>query len=278
MKTDTNRRLLLGASLGAALAPLSVRAQTPLTGRYGIVEIGSSGVKATALSFAREEAVEPSEPGSPSRDGLSRAERYRANTLGSFTDDPVVRDAAQIPETVRAVENAIRQLRNNDSTNVTRENIYVVGSSSVAVLQHRPQLEQALARRNITATFISATDEAELTFRYVVLPSRWQQAVLVDVGLGNTKGGYINNTGAFSSFRAFDVPYGSTWSSRARNGAGRRSNTGRVGNCPGRRRPRTNRPTTSTSRQHESGSRLSSAPLSCRRRRLGARILHASAR
>lgn len=209
MKTDTNRRILLGAGLGTALAPLAVSAQTEPTGRYGIVEIGSSGVKATALSFTREEAVEPSEPGSPSSDGLSRAERYRANTLGSFTDDPVVRDAAQIPETVRAVENAIRQLRNNDSTRVARENIHVVGSSSVAELPHRAQLEAALARRNITTNFISATDEAELTFRYVVLPSRWQQAALVDVGSGNTKGGYINNSATFSSFRAFQVPFGS---------------------------------------------------------------------
>lgn len=209
MKSDTTRRLLLGVALGASLAPFSVLAQTPLSGRYGIVEIGSSGVKATAISFDREAVLEPSEPGSPGSDGLSRAERYRTNTLGSFTDDPIVRDAGQISETVRAVESAIRQLRTSSETNVPRDNIYVVASSSVAVLPHRPQLEEALMRRNIATTFISASDEAELTFRWVVLPTRWTQAVLVDVGSGNTKGGYINNTGAFTTFRAFDVPYGS---------------------------------------------------------------------
>jgi hypothetical protein len=208
MTISTRRNLLSGALAATALTPFAAYAQRQIDGRHAVIEIGSSGVKATALRFDREAVLEPPEAGSPMADGQSRAERYRANTLASFTDDPVVRDPAQIGQAVDAVAQAVRLMRGAPA-DVPRENIQIVGSSSVAALNHRPELEQALARRNLTVNFVSAADEAELTFRWIVLPHRWMQAALVDVGSGNTKGGYINNTGAFTTFRPFEIPFGS---------------------------------------------------------------------
>lgn len=198
------RALVAGGAASTLLWTTQAEAQTGQT-RYGVVEIGASGVKVSAFSFARGSAREPR--GARDRATQSPYERYESSLLGSFNANPIARDRDQIAETVQAVVDSIARLQREHS--VQRANIVVVGSSSVAATSHSDDLERALRGRNIELEYISAQQEAELIARWIVPPSRYSSAMVVDIGSGNTKGGFIVGAPPSSSFEAFEMRYGS---------------------------------------------------------------------
>lgn len=202
-----DRRALL-MSAGATLALLGAGAANAQSVRYGIIEIGASGVRAAALSFSRRQLREPR--GARERGGSVQTgafERFERNVIGSFNSNPVVRDAAQVEASADAVADAIGRLQREFS--VPRSNITVVASSSVERLSHRPQIEQALTRRGVSVDFVTARQEAEYLSRWIIPPPRWSEAVTIDIGSGNTKGGYITGTAPNWAFQAFEIPDGS---------------------------------------------------------------------
>lgn len=200
-----DRRALI-ASGGAAALLWSTEAHAQAgQARYGVIEIGASGVKVTAFSLLRGSAREP-------RGGRDRAtqasyERYDSSVIGSFNENPVARESDQIPATVQSVLTAISRLQREH--NVPRNNIVTVGSSSVAAVAHSGRLQDALAARNVDLDYISAAQEAELVARWIVPPQRYAQAMVIDIGSGNTKGGFIVGTPPNTGFEAFELAYGS---------------------------------------------------------------------
>lgn len=202
---SVDRRALI-TSGGAAALLWSTQAQAqPGQARYGVVEIGASGVKVTAFTFARGSAREPR--GARDRATQSPFDRYESSVLGSFNENPVARERDQIGPTVQSVLTAITRLQREH--NVPRNNIVTVGSSSVAAVSHSEQLASALRARGVDLEYISAAQEAELVARWIVPPPRYGEAMVVDIGSGNTKGGFIVGTPPNSAFEAFEVRYGS---------------------------------------------------------------------
>lgn len=198
------RALIAGGGATALLWSTEAQAQAGQT-RYGVVEIGASGVKVTAFSFARGSAREPR--GGRDRATSSTYERYESSVVASFNENPVARDIEQVDATVQSVLTAISRLQREH--NVPRNNIVTVGSSSVAAVSHSGRLADALRARNVDLEYISAAQEAELVARWIVPATRYDQAMIVDVGSGNTKGGFIVGTPPNTGFEAFEMRYGS---------------------------------------------------------------------
>lgn len=204
IQSTNRRRLIASAGASALFFASSARAQTGAT-RYGVIEIGASGVRASALSFSQSQLREPR--GARERGATSGFDRFDRNVIGEFNDNPVVRERAQIQQTVQSVTDAVGRLGREH--NVQRGNIHVVGSSSVDALPHRDELARALAARGVQIEYVSPRQEAELLARWIVPPSRWQTAIVADVGSGNTKGGFITGTAPSLTFQAFEIPFGS---------------------------------------------------------------------
>lgn len=87
--------------------------------------------------------------------------------------------------------------------NVVDENIYIVASSGVALANNT----QALADKIMTLTnkeldFISAESEGKMLLKGVIPPTDYQDAIVLDIGGGNTKGGYLDalNNNKFEFF------------------------------------------------------------------------------
>lgn len=200
-----DRRTLVALG-GAAALSWTTNAGAQGAVRFGVIEIGASGVKSSALTFTRAQLREPR--GEHERGQAAAAsDRFDANVVGSFNDNPNVRDPGQIAATVDSVARA--QTRLHDEFNVTTANIVVVGSSSVDALAHRNRLLDALRQRNIDVDFVTPAQEAEYLFRWIVLPNRRDQAMTIDIGSGNTKGGYLLNPGPHEAFQAFNIADGS---------------------------------------------------------------------
>lgn len=200
-----DRRTLVALG-GAAALSWTTNAGAQGAVRFGVIEIGASGVKSSALTFTRAQLHEPR--GEHERgQNAAASDRFDANIVGSFNDNPNVRDPAQIDATVDSVARA--QVRLHDEFNVANDKIVVVGSSSVDALGHRDRLLAALRQRRIDVDFVTPAQEAEYLFRWIVLPNRWNQAMTIDIGSGNTKGGYILNPGPHEGFQSFNIPDGS---------------------------------------------------------------------
>lgn len=76
---------------------------------------------------------------------------------------------------------------------VTDENIYIVGSSGVALAKNTGELSDKIkALTNKELEFINSETEGKMLMKGSIPPSDYQDAVILDIGGGNTKGGYVN--------------------------------------------------------------------------------------
>lgn len=204
-----DRRGFLGT--GAAFSALaltdSALAQMGNVERYGMIEIGSSGVKVNAYRFVREMIVEDDATGPSGR------ERFAPSRIGkgyTVNTNVITGNDKDIEETIQAVKAAVERLISAEF-GVPKRNIAIVASSGVATL---PVALEKLgagvqAKTGLTMDSISPRKEAQLAFDWVVLGHRRQQVLMIDVGSGNTKGGYYEQVGTPQQrFRDFSVPLG----------------------------------------------------------------------
>jgi exopolyphosphatase/pppGpp-phosphohydrolase len=156
-------------------APLPVRAAAPL--QHGGIEIGGSGVKVTVLEV-RE--------GSPWKRVYGKS--YKT-TLSVLEKDSFRQDA--IDETVKHIGEAHDLLR--DKYKIPPERIHLVGSSGVPKANNRDELVAALKKRTSKEIrFIDERTEVELGIRGIIPPDLQGSALSLDIGSGNTKGGYFD--------------------------------------------------------------------------------------
>lgn len=109
---------------------------------------------------------------------------------------------------------------------IPADHIFIVGSSGLSnglknmgdnklgKLQTRLQAEL-----NQPITFITSSKEAELTIRGTLPSSEWNQITVLDIGSGNTKGGYYND----SEFKYIDMLGVSTFTQRIEKAKGNKS-------------------------------------------------------
>ncbi|WP_395048010.1 exopolyphosphatase [Flavobacterium sp.] len=93
---------------------------------------------------------------------------------------------------------------------VSEDNIFLVGSSGVAMAKNTQELiDKVKLSTNKNLDFIDAQTEGKMLLKGCVPPSDYKDSMILDIGGGNTKGGYIDvrNNDAFVFF-PLSVSYG----------------------------------------------------------------------
>jgi hypothetical protein len=180
----------------AALITLSVAlGQEPGSApeRCAGIEIGAKGVKATVVEVGSSRSR-------PVMEAISNTTIAQgAAKSGKFSD-------AAIRDTAEEAGKFARRIR--DEFKVPADRVCVVGSSGLPKVSNRDDLVKAVAdTTNLPKmTFLVPADEVRLTIKGLLDDeSERDSALLVDVGSGNTKGGFLGTGGVVD----FSVPLGS---------------------------------------------------------------------
>jgi hypothetical protein len=159
---------------------------------FAVIEVGSKGVKGKVV----QELAALNEDGSKLQ--ISRKEKLEDRNVTAV--DPASK--AQVVEAVRGMFSEIQE-----RYNIPCEQIVIFGSSGLA--QKAPHkdvliqdIQQAIGRK---VQFISSDEEAMFVFNGMVPAWRRQEVLLIDIGSGNTKGGFLNSAGKEVPFA---VPFG----------------------------------------------------------------------
>jgi len=176
------------------LAPSIARAEV-----HGGVEIGAKGVKATVLD------VTATKTGYDLKVLLADTKN---TTLSAKISDSGEPDSATLKETVKAVADFLAVMQNKHK--VPKDHLYVVASSGVlasvsknpkAVATGQKALADAIRQgTGQTLDFITIDQEAELSILGIIPKQHRDASLLIDIGSGNTKGGYRVEAKKFLTF------------------------------------------------------------------------------
>ena len=211
-----HRLLTPSARLAWVLAALLLAAPARAA-LHGGIEIGAKGVKATVVEVSGDadaydvKVLMAATENTTLTAGLGESERFA--------------DAA-VKATAAAVAKFADTMRKEHK--VPAEHLYVVGSSGLfSPIENKPEAvkanKEALAAAvkdasGLKMTFIDVRRKAELSIEGVVPRKYLAEAELIDIGSGNTKGGFRDGT---KDAVTFGVPFGSvTFSDAARGAAG----------------------------------------------------------
>lgn len=162
---------------------------------YGVIEIGSSGVKAEVLQKLP----------SAEKDGGFELEP-REEDIEPKDVDPI--EPSTQSATIAAVSDIFLEMQERFA--IPCEHIVVYGSSGFASkAPHSEALIDELQTeigRNVD--LISEEQEAIYVFNAVVPPHRLSEVVMLDIGSGNTKAAYLDGANADASRKTFAVDFG----------------------------------------------------------------------
>ena len=154
---------------------------------YGLVEVGSTGIKVVALPIDTA--------GAPDLSQMVRKLPHKAVNNVTLKD---LKDGKFRPEAIDEARTAVKDFYENltQKRNVAPERIWIVASSGVTMDEppNFDELERAVAEATGGAKKmekIKAKEEAEHLIRGAIPPVDLRDAVLLDVGSGNIKGGYF---------------------------------------------------------------------------------------
>ncbi len=173
-------------------------------GLHGGIEIGSRGVKVVVLEFT------------PLPDGYELVVKFTETVNTTLVAGIAAKgefDGKAIDQTADVVAKYAARFRTEFQ--VPEANLYVVGSSGLfspietqteLVAANKKRLADAVNKASrLTMNFITATQEAELSVEGIVPFGQRDNAVLIDIGGGNTKGGFA---GAKQAPKLFAIPFG----------------------------------------------------------------------
>jgi len=176
---------------------------------FGVIEIGASGIKPAVLQMvysAEEDQYTVTEK------GKQKEKKYDVVTLDANNR------AAFHPDSKELIANDLKGYVDEFQLNyaVPKEHIYIVGSSSVAQVEHKDELKQAVKESTgIDMDFVTAEQEGRHVFNGTLklIPKergqhdrREKEAVVIDIGSGNTKGGYYDTS--TKQVATFEIKYG----------------------------------------------------------------------
>jgi hypothetical protein len=191
-------------ALVVLLFPLHLRADEPQRPkgpvRHAGVEVGGKGVKLVVI----EVAATPLGPVYRRVFSATRNTSRSALVDGKFTEQAVA-------DTAQAVADFVQKAR--EAYQVPAERIHVVLSSGVPRAANRAALEAALRRQTgLPVRAIDEPTEVMLSFLGIVPRADRARALNLDVGGGNTTGGYV---APGQPPVQFSIPYASvTWARR----------------------------------------------------------------
>lgn len=204
-KEYLNRALEIFKSIGAEsdvfwVLSLLASVEKKTVSIYGGIEIGSKGVKAMVLQLSP--AVE---------EGFYNVEekfRRSINTeiITGVKETGVFSDEA-IKETAEAVKELFDTIKNKYSLN--EQNIFIVGSSALLKVKNRDELSRKIKELTGKETFFITKEEEVLYTIIGAVPEKFRsRAIVIDIGSGNTKIGYIEGSGENSRTVSLEIPYG----------------------------------------------------------------------
>lgn len=179
--------ILAGALANTSPIPIQAKNQPALSDQlHGGIEIGSKGVKAIALRIAGD------------------GEDYTLKILYSEIINTTLmqtQDDKFTPEAIRETANAVQRFfqRMQQEYRVPADQIHIVISSGVVGKNPQDVSNEIAKRTGQTPPFLEVDTEVQLTVAGAI-PKRYKSgrvwydnrgiSVLIDVGSGNTKGGY----------------------------------------------------------------------------------------
>jgi len=183
----------------ARSAPVGERLMTANDNLYGGIEIGAKGVKAIALQV------------SPLEDGYYEVEsrmpiKDKNTTIMAGVKETGRFAAEAIKETAQAVNEFFKEIR--DTFKVPVEHIYIAGSSG---LQANNKDELAAAIEKLIGKkmiFLDTQSEVEYSILGIIARQHRRTGILIDIGSGNTKGGYREGAPEAPRFVTMSIPFG----------------------------------------------------------------------
>jgi hypothetical protein len=183
---------LLGPAFGKTVAPAPA----------GLIEVGASGVKASAYDFSTGSLPDEDNP------KASGFERFLPRRTTSLDTNPFPLKSENVEATSDVVTRFLNQLVNEK--HIARDRIFIFGSSAIATQSHADYLAKVINEKTgHTIEYVDVAKESELGFKWVVLGHRRREVVFIDIGSGNSKGGYLERVGApGQNFQYFSLPFG----------------------------------------------------------------------
>lgn len=148
---------------------------------YGGIEIGSKGIKMTVLDVYNL------------RKGGFNIKSYWSENVGIARGISI--DGTLLKEDIEKAGQVVLNNYNKilNEFKVADENIFIVGSSGVAMASNTKDLVETvklLTKKDLE--FIDAQTEGKMLLRGCIPPSEYINSMVLDIGGGNTKGGYVD--------------------------------------------------------------------------------------
>ena len=158
---------------------------------FGVIEVGSSGIKALVVEQT------PNDPeGSPTR----TLKQYDPVDKNAFTVDAAA--SGRVSEAVKRIHQEMQ-----DEFKLPKGHFFVVGSSGLPA-EVRRALTDTIYDDGVKMDFITPEMEARYEFQGIVPRGRYSEVVLVDIGSGNTKGGYVEKLTPEVMIATFNIALG----------------------------------------------------------------------
>lgn len=176
---------------------------------HGGIEIGSKGVKATAINFTR------------------KGNGYDVKILYSETINTTimkVKDNRFTPEAIDETVQAVRKMFNRmqQEHQISPDHIYIVGSSGLRSDNKQDLVSEVKKATGKAMSFLTVEMEVQLSIAGTIPQQREDDkqvnerhtSMLIDIGSGNTKGGYQRAISApvtgvpVEEFVTMGIPYG----------------------------------------------------------------------
>ena len=193
-----NKKLHFFIGLLVTMSSIALYAGTKKTTTFGGIEIGSKGIKMTILDV----------------DNIKKGD-YTVRSFWSVNigiakgiskDGNLAKDDIDLA-VITVLANYSKML---NEFNIANENIFIVGSSGVAMAKNTQQLtDQIYLATTKTLDFIDVQTEGKMLLKGCVPPDEYANSVILDIGGGNTKGGFVDvrNSDVFVFF-PLSVKYG----------------------------------------------------------------------
>ncbi len=149
---------------------------------YGGIEIGSKGIKVTVLDVEN------------AKKNLFTLKEFWTDNVGIAKGISVDGNLAMedIVMACKIVQEDYKKLL--EIHKILPENIYIVASSGVGMAKNTDELiNEVLKTTKKQLDVITSRLEGKLLFRGTIAQKRFEDSMILDIGGGNTKGGYVEN-------------------------------------------------------------------------------------
>ncbi|MGB9794971.1 MAG: hypothetical protein ACPLQQ_08125, partial [Caldisericum exile] len=167
---------------------------------YGGIEIGSKGVKAMVLQLSPAD-----------EEGFYNVEEKFRRSINTGIITGVKETGLFAEDAIKETAEAVRELFNTikDKYGVNENNIFIAGSSALVNVKNRDELSKRIKELTGKGT-VFITKEEEVFYNIIgAVPDKYRsKAIVIDIGSGNTKIGYLEGTDGNTRPVSVEIPYG----------------------------------------------------------------------